>query len=209
MDEAEKSAEPKLVVKVMRYIHGTPERRLNGADDLRSKPLTRDDIALAAATLRRMRLRKRGRSAGVVHGKRIRLGTQVVLSDGSRAEILDAVRGNILVQVDDPQAVTGYQRLLVKEHEISIVKSGAATALGALKKDCHEIKSPKKLVSCRQNALRPPRPGSRPRGRPRTVKAAPGNVQDRHLEERPPIGMSFDEAVAFYSRHSSNQPVRS
>ena len=189
------------------YLFGKFDRRIDGdLAQLRSAPLSRNEVFLAASELRRMRETSRSRKrTGAINGKRVRKGSAVILPDGKLAEVCGATRGLVIVRVRDPRLIGGEVMLVAKEHEVTVPKLACAVALGTLKAGCVEKPSEKKLAACRRNARCPAKPGRR-RGRPRgTVNLKPTQSPAVSVPERPPTS-GFAAMVEYYSRKAGTQP---
>jgi hypothetical protein len=102
------------------------------------------------------------------HGQRAWRGRRVILPDGRQAEIYAAVRG-LVGLVPDPTVEFRASRLLFKANQLRLWKHPGAVLLGQAKAGVTEKKSLRKAYAARLNGSRPPRPGSRPRGRPRAT----------------------------------------
>lgn len=124
--------------------------------------------SLAAAHLGGLPKGRRKQWTGYLDNRtRLHKGQLIILPDGRVAEVCAALRGKVGVLWNDPLTVTGQCSGLFKTHELKLYRLPAAVLLGRLKRGVTERKSERKAQSCRRNACKPPRPGSRPRGRPR------------------------------------------
>jgi len=94
-------------------------------------------------------------------------GRHVVTPTGQVAEIVAAVRGRVLVKWHDPNAIEDQTLQLFKKNELRVHKMPAAVFLGRRKLGTKEKSSVLKAMTSRANGGKPPRRGSRPRGRPR------------------------------------------
>ena len=103
------------------------------------------------------------------HRERAWRGRKVILPDGRVAEIYAAIRGLVGLA---PQQRTKFRAadLLVRADQVHVWKHPAAVLLGRAKAGIVERKSVRKARAARLNASLPPRPGSQPRGRPRSTK---------------------------------------
>lgn len=119
----------------------------------------------------------RKRWSGFVNGERVWRGREIELPDGTRAYAYGA-RGGVVIWSLDPARLPGGNGkplgwgALPQEH-VRLVRCAAAQILGRLKAGVRERPSPAKAVAVRVNGCMPPRPGSRPRGRPRMVRESP------------------------------------
>lgn len=150
------------------------------------KPTSQTDLFLVAASQAGQVLAIRRRLAGRRHGrdtrrwsgfifgrKRAWVGQPVVLPDGSVGWIKKVEGGYACIRtakadrqdgaIHDYMAVTRLRRYKLPE----------AVLLGQMKRGVKEVPSAVKAASSRSNGKLPPRPGSRPRGRPRMIKQAP------------------------------------
>ena len=100
------------------------------------------------------------------HRERAWRGRKVVLADGRVAEVYGAVRGWVAL-VPRLDTLRHPSELIVRADELRLWKNPAAVLLGRAKAGVRERKSLRKTDAARLNGSRPPRPGSRPRGRPR------------------------------------------
>lgn len=94
-------------------------------------------------------------------------GRRVVLPDGRVGEIYGIVRQQAAVRWHDPYALNPIQAALFDTRDLRVYRLPAAVALGHCKSGVRERPSAVKAETSRLNAYSPPRPGSRPRGRPR------------------------------------------
>lgn len=133
-------------------------------------------IEHAARLLARMPRRKQptGRLNGqpAWRGKAIRLrdGREVYLW-GCRSHRVVWSRNPDMLLLDLANPNVGWG--VVPEREVTVVKNRASATLGRLKRGVREQKSERKARAARINGSAPPRPGSRPRGRPPQV-SGPG-----------------------------------
>ena len=133
------------------------------------------ETSFAGATLARLRrdasIRRRQRVyTGVISGRRAWRHMKVVLADAYIGEVLMARRGAAMVMWRDEFAVKPDKIGACATNELRPFKLPAAVLLGALKKGVKEKPSQRKACAARNNGCKPPRPGSRPRGRPRTSR---------------------------------------
>ena len=148
-----------------------------------------ETVSAAARKLASQPRNQLSKITGVVHGRRRRRGQQLIFNDGIVGELCFAHRGRILVYcptlwvkkfvVTDFMAAQRdfYNKLIhfaAREQDVRIYKQPEAVLLGAQKRGKKELKSEAKAAAARANGCRPPRPGSRPRGRPRRAGGAAG-----------------------------------
>lgn len=122
--------------------------------------------SVAAAALRRLPRDVKRPWTGWLHGKHLRRDDLVILPDGRVGRIYGAVRGSVIVW-KDPIPETGLPAEIFRAEDLRAYKNPHAVVLGSLKRGSKEAPSNAKREACRRNGSKPPRPGSRPRGRPR------------------------------------------
>lgn len=125
----------------------------------------------AAASLARRPRGSTRRWTGFINGEWTWRGREIELPDGTRAFIYGALRGKV-VWSRDPICLPGGQREVpawgaLPGSAVQFVKNPFARLLGSQKRGVRERPSPAKTEAARVNGRKPPRPGSRPRGRPR------------------------------------------
>lgn len=106
---------------------------------------------------------------GYVHGKRCWRGQRVLMSYGAEGELQLARRGVVYVFADERPSITSSRFLKMHEQHVALLKLPEAVLLGARKRGRREQPSERKAAACKANGARPVRPGSRPRGRPRST----------------------------------------
>lgn len=129
------------------------------------------DITFAAAELARLPRRtkaKRVYTGRLFFGRRARVGMRVLLPNGQTAELRRVVRGIATVSWHDEQSLRPTQYGALDIAELRKLRHPAATLLGGLKLGITERASRKKAEAARRNGRCPVRPGSRPRGRPKS-----------------------------------------
>jgi len=130
------------------------------------------DISLAGTQLAKLRQQGAKRQTrlftGRVFGRRGWRGMQVILPNGRIGTLFRARRGAALVSWRDEFALRPDQYAALSTADLKPFKHAAAMLLGAAKRGVRERKSLQKARAARINGAAPPRPGSRPRGRPRT-----------------------------------------
>lgn len=132
------------------------------------------EISSAGEQLARLRpdarTRRRQRIyTGAIDGRRAWRGMKVILSDGHIGELVTVRRGAALVMWRDEFAVKPDKIGACRTGELRRYKLPAAVALGGRKRGVKERPSARKAKAARINGCAPPRPGSRPRGRPRAI----------------------------------------
>lgn len=90
-----------------------------------------------------------------------------VVVNGQVAELLFAKRGAAAIRWRDELSLRPEQYGACRTTELRPFKNPAAVLFGSLKRGVRERPSAKKARAARCNGSRPPRAGSRPRGRPR------------------------------------------
>lgn len=129
-------------------------------------------ITIAASVLAQRPRNRRKRWTGWLNDTtHLWRGRQVVTPDRRLAEVVGAVRGKVLVEVSDPNAIEGFQRRLHSAGELTPFRLPAAVLLGRQKRGVREKPSALKQATARLNGMRPCAPGKR-RGRPRRSAAA-------------------------------------
>ncbi|MHB8523745.1 MAG: hypothetical protein ACYDH9_23740 [Limisphaerales bacterium] len=159
--------------KLLQMEIGTPEQ-LRGfvAEAERARSIT-----LAASFLASLPRKPERKWTGYLDGKtRLWRGRKVLLPDGRVAQVYGCIRGKVGVFWPDDFSLTGQGRAVFKASQIRLLRLPAAVLLGAQKRGVAERKSPLKAAACRRNGGLPPRPGSRPRGRPRKAQIHVGEV---------------------------------
>lgn len=130
----------------------------------RAKP-TRAEIIAAARHLARQP-RRRKIWSGWLHGKRMTRLRPVVVPGGEVLPAYFVRRRFVYVLLPDTPE---YQGRIFERHparDVQVYRSPEARLLGSLKSGVRERPSERKQASARINGTLPPRPGSRPRGRP-------------------------------------------
>jgi hypothetical protein len=101
-------------------------------------------------------------------------GRKVVAPGSQVGHVVVALRGQVLVEWDDPFWIEGRRRAVYRADQIRVFKDPAAILLGSMKSGVREKPSARKRESCMHNGRRPCARGKR-RGRPpKPVKSAPG-----------------------------------
>ena len=106
---------------------------------------------------------------GYLHGQRCWVGRRVMMPDGMRGALLSARRGRATVFADSRRYLAESRVRELHERNLVLLKLPHAVMLGSLKRGKRERPSERKAEACRRNGLCPVRPGSRPRGRPRSA----------------------------------------
>lgn len=131
---------------------------------------TAEVISEAARSLGKRRgIRKRW--SGFVNGERVWRGREIELPDGRQAFAYGALRGQVIWSLDPSCLPGGVDEPLgwgaMPQQQVRLVRNPAAQLLGFQRRGIRERKSAVKAAAVRINGRMPPRPGSRPRGRPR------------------------------------------
>ena len=137
--------------------------------ETKSAPSQEEISAAARALATRPRTRKL--LVGFVGGQRGYRDQEVMLPGGARAYLWAARRGRAVVTLDKGKLMGGFgdgppRWCALPAREIKLQRDPAAILLGGLKSGTHEKPSALKQYTARINGSAPPRPGSRPRGRP-------------------------------------------
>ena len=128
----------------------------------------RQAISEAGRTLGKLPRRAKKHWTGWIGTRRCWRGRLVVLPEGGVAPVMWTSRGRVLLKnVHDlpftDWAVWGARR----EKQLQIYRNPAAVILGQRKRGVRERRSDAKAEAARANGRLPPRPGRKPRGRPR------------------------------------------
>ena len=131
------------------------------------------EVYLAASQLRKLRQGAKNRAPRVYTGRvgrrRAWRGMPVILPEGQIGSLILALRGLAVVSWVDPFSVTANRIGCFHVADLTQFRTPAAVLLGSRKKGVKEKPSVKKSRAARTNGCAPPRPGSRPRGRPRAT----------------------------------------
>jgi len=134
------------------------------------------DISLAASQLAMLGHEAKTRQprvyTGRVFARRAWRGMQVVLPNGRVGALYRALRGLAVVAWREDFALRPDQYVAIDVGDLHRFKFPAAAILGSGKRGVRERPSKRKADAARINGSAPPRPGSRPRGRPRNHYAA-------------------------------------
>ena len=116
----------------------------------------------------------RRRWTGVVfNGRRAWIGLPVVLPGGSPGWVKQALAGMVCVRTTVTDPLDGAVHEYLGAAALKPYRLPEAVLLGSLKRGKQERKSAIKAAASRRNGAMPPKPGSRPRGRPRKSRQAP------------------------------------
>jgi len=131
-------------------------------------------IASAARSLAMLPRRPKRKWTGWIGRTRAYKNMRIVLPTAETAFVAGVLRGRCVFTFDEGRLIGGFDGEpfrwgVVSAREVQVLKNPAAQQLAALKRGVKERPSEKKKAACRINALKPPRPGSKPRGRPRTA----------------------------------------
>jgi hypothetical protein len=150
------------------------------------KPTSQADLLRVAASQagqvlairRRLAARRHGpddrKWTGVVFGrKRSWVGQKVVLPDQSIGWIKQAQAGIVCVRTSVTDPLDGAVHDYLEATALKPYRLPEAVLLGSLKRGKTERVSAIKAAASRSNGKLPPKPGSRPRGRPRKRKQEP------------------------------------
>jgi hypothetical protein len=139
-------------------------------------------VSAAARQLATLPRNQRRKFTGWLHGEHCWRGRLLVLPGGEVLPLSWCNRGRALMILSDAevQISTDHEyftllcRLAPREVDVRIYKHPEAMLLGSRKAGVKERASLAKAAAARRNGCMPPRPGSRPRGRPRKVTAPVG-----------------------------------
>jgi hypothetical protein len=124
----------------------------------------------------------RRRWTGVVfNGRRAWVGQPVTLPNGSVAWVKEAEAGVVCVRTTVTNPLDGAVHDYLEATALRPYRLPEAVLLGSLKRGKKERPSAVKAAASRRNGAMPPRPGSRPRGRPRKSKQPPSVLNARTL----------------------------
>lgn len=121
----------------------------------------------AASVLGSLLKKQKRKWTGWIGDKHFWRGRRVVLPGGQVAEVYGIVRGRLIAKWNDPHSLDPNKAAVFNAHDIQVFRLPAAVALGRCKRGVQERPSALKADTSRINGYAPPRPGSRPRGRPR------------------------------------------
>lgn len=127
---------------------------------------TEAEITAAARHLAQQR-RKRKIWSGWLHGQRMTRLRPVVVPGGRVLPAYCVRRGLVYVLLPDAPEFARQLFDRYRERDVQVYRSPQAALLGSQKRGVRERPSNRKRASARINGAVPPRPGSRPRGRPR------------------------------------------
>jgi len=137
------------------------------------------EISIAGESLAKLRQEAKHRPPRVYTGrvgrKRGWRGMPVILPRGQIGNLIMALRGIAVIAWNDPLNITPNRIGYFRVRDLLRFKTPAAVLLGSLKKGVTETPSLRKANAARCNGCAPPRPGNRPRGRPRATPP-PGTV---------------------------------
>jgi hypothetical protein len=94
-------------------------------------------------------------------------GRKVILPGGIVGCVYGCVRSKAIVRVEAPLSILGFVDRVYDADDLIVYRNPAAVELGKGKRGVRERPSAIKAETSRLNGYAPPRPGSRPRGRPR------------------------------------------
>lgn len=139
------------------------------APGLAQRIMLRIALLQCGAQLARWRWLPPKKWTGYLHGERCWVGQRVLMTDGMRGALLSARRGKATVFADSRRYLAESRVRELREQEVVLLKLPQAMLLGFLKRGKKERPSEAKRAAARRNGSRPVRPGSRPRGRPRSA----------------------------------------
>jgi hypothetical protein len=154
--------------KNRKRIYRVDDNSFSASDKALNNPLT---VSSAAAALARLPRKRKRPWSGWLHGKHLRRDDLVVVPNGQVRRIYGAVRGDVIV-LKHPLPESGLPAEIFRAADLKLYKNPDAVIIGSLKRGRKESPSQKKREACRLNGCKPPKPGSRPRGRPRKIPTA-------------------------------------
>lgn len=125
-------------------------------------------VTLAARALAQIPRNQKRKLSGYVDGERIWRDRKIVLPDGSVVYAYGARRGQVVYFRDLPREPEPGRWGAVNASGVKLWKNPDAIALGNRKLGVKERRSIWKLFAAWRNGRQPARPGSRPRGRPKS-----------------------------------------
>ena len=140
-------------------------------------PLSAAEASSAASALAKLP-RKKKRWSGWIGSTRSYRWMPIKLPNGELVFAMGALRGRVVWSRVPGELTGGLEEAgvswgVVPASRVKFVKNFSAACLGSLKAGRKERPSAVKAASARANGCRPPRPGSRPRGRPRKAAGGP------------------------------------
>lgn len=143
------------------------------------KPPTSAAEASSAASALAKLPRQKKKFSGWIGKVRSYRGMPIKLPNGEQVFAMGARRGRVVWsrvpgELAGGLAGAGTGWGVLPASRVKAVKNFSAACLGSLKAGRKERPSEAKRLACRANGCRPPRPGSRPRGRPRRTSGADG-----------------------------------
>jgi hypothetical protein len=159
-------------------VGGTPQPNVlaNEPDESKTAP-DPAHVTQAAKFLACLPRKQPRKLTGWLAGEHCWKGRLLILADGEVAPLLWCSRGKVLLRNYRDMEFPDY--LLwggKREHDVRFHKCPAAVLLGQQKRGVRERRSERKAEVVRRNGRQPPRPGSRPRGRPRRAADAGTHV---------------------------------
>ncbi len=133
-------------------------------------------LSSAGAALGRIPRKQKRQWTGWLRDHHLKKGDLVITPSGEVRPVYGAFRNQIIVWKSAVPLHGGLPADVFSAAVLQRYKHPTAVLLGAAKRGLKEVKSAAKRESCRRNAKMPPRPGSRPRGRPRKTTQAQPNV---------------------------------
>lgn len=103
---------------------------------------------------------------GWIKGVHYWRGRKVILADGTVGSVYGCVRSKVIVRVEDPLSILGFVDRVYDAKDLDVYRHPAAIELGKGKRGIRERRSVIKALTSRLNGCLPPKPRSRPRGRP-------------------------------------------
>lgn len=126
-----------------------------------------NSLSAAASALRRIPRNQKRPWTGWLGDLHLRKGDLVIVPGGEVRMVYGAYRGHIILWKNAVPLNGGLPADVFPAAQVQQFKNPHAVLLGSLKRGRKEAPSQKKREACRLNGCKPPRSGSRPRGRPR------------------------------------------
>lgn len=137
----------------------------------RRGPRRDPQLSESGAALARLPRKQKRQWTGWLRDRHLRKGDLVVAPGGELRMVYGAHRGRIILWKNAVPLNGGWPADVFAAAQLKPFKNPHAVRLGQAKRGVKEAPSEKKRRACRINSRKPPRPGSRPRGRPRTTHA--------------------------------------
>jgi hypothetical protein len=128
-------------------------------------------LSAAGAALRRIPRKQKRQWTGWLRNQHLKKGDLVITPNGEIRPVYGAYRNRIILWKLAVPLDGGLPADVFPAAVLQQFKNPHAVRLGAAKRGIKEVSSQTKREACRRNGSLPPRPGSRPRGRPRRTRS--------------------------------------